>query len=234
MRDLDKPPGNVPIATALLEVLTASGDAAARARAEKVLEKDSARKRRRADWIDTDLLRESFRAAGASPQLARRVGRALVSPQAIGPLLSYTGIATPEKAYRRIDGLLAREEQGGRFRAAEIHEGKARIEFHPPSTSPQDAIFCSVRLGMLEAMTRLYGLLPARAKELSCAHLGASTCVYEVSWRRTPRTGFLLGSLAGAVVGVGLVFAADLFVKRVQYPRCLEYRACAVAFAKNL
>ncbi len=214
MRDLDKPPGNARIAAALLDVLTASGSAAGRARAEKALEGVDPPRRRRTDWIETERLRDGFRAAAVGPQLARRIGRALVAPQAIGLVLGYSGIATPEKAYRRCDGLLPREQRGDRFSAAHIEEGRARIEFRPASPSSGDVLFCSVRLGMLEAMTPLYGLLPARVSETACAHRGASACVYEVEWRRTPRTGLLLGSLVGALLGgaagAGLAFLAGL------------------------
>jgi signal transduction histidine kinase len=201
MRDLDKPPGNARIAAALLDVLTATGEAAARTRAERALEEETPPRRRRTDWIETDRLRDAFRAGAVGPQLARRVGRELVAPEAIGLVLSYTGIATPEKAYRRCDHLLAREKQGDRFSAAAIVEGNARIEFHPAEPSPTDVLFCSVRLGMLEAMTQLYGLLPAQVTETACAHHGAPACVYQVSWRRTPRTGLLLGGGIGAVLG---------------------------------
>lgn len=201
MRDLDKPPGNARIAAALLDVLTASGSADGRARAEKALRGSDPPRRRRTDWIETDCLRDGFRAASVGPQLARRIGRALVAPQAIGLLLSYTGIATPEKAYRRCDGLLPREQHGDRFSAAHIEEGRARIEFRPAKPSPGDVLFCCVRLGMLEAMTPLYGLLPARVKETACAHRGAHACVYEVAWRQTPRTGLVLGALVGALLG---------------------------------
>ena len=214
MRDLDKPPGNARIAEALLDVLTASGSAAGRARAEKALKGGEPPRRRRTDWIETDRLRDGFRAAAVGPQLARRIGRSLVAPQAIGLLLSYTGIATPEKAFRRCDGLLPREQRGDRFAAANVEEGRARIEFRPARPSPGDVLFCSVRLGMLEAMTPLYGLLPARVTETACAHRRASACVYEVAWRRTPRTGLLLGSLVGALLGgaagAGLAFLGGL------------------------
>ncbi len=201
MRDVEKPPGNARIAAALLDVLTASGSAAARARAERALEDGTPPRRRRTDWIDSSRLRDAFRAGAVGPPLARRVGRALVAPQAIGLLLSYAGIATPEKAYRRCNALLAREEPGDRFEAVEVGEGRARVAFHPAKPSSQDVLFCSVRLGMLEAMTPLYGLLPARVRESACAHRGAPACVYELSWRRTPRSGLLLGSLVGAVLG---------------------------------
>ena len=201
MRELAEAPGNARIAAALLDVLSASGSAAVRARAEKALEGDGPPRGRRSGWIAIERLREGFRAAGVDPPLARRIGRALVAPRAIGLLLSYTGIATPEKAYRRCDRLLPREQRGDRFTPAHLEQGRALIEFQPETSSPGDALFCSVRLGMLEAMTPLYGLLPARVTETSCAHRGASACVYEVAWRGTPRTGLLIGTLVGALLG---------------------------------
>lgn len=216
MRDLEKPPGNARIGAALLDVLIAAGDAPGRQRAERALESGSPPRRRRTDWLEPDRIRDAFRAAQAGPQTARRVGHALVAPQAIGLLLSYTGIATPEKAYRRCDRLLPREQPGDRFEAVDIQPGRAEIAFHPASPSPADVLFCSLRLGMLEAMTPLYGLLPARVRETACAHRGADACRFELTWRRTPRTGLLLGAAAGALLGaalgVGLVLLAGLQV----------------------
>lgn len=204
MRDLEKPPGNARIGATLLDVLIATGDAPGRQRAERALENGNPPRRRRTDWVDPDRIRDAFRAAQAGPQIARRVGHGLVAPQAIGLLLSYTGIATPEKAYRRCDRLLPREQPGDRFEALEIEPGRARIAFHPAHPSPGDVLFCSMRAGMLEAMTPLYGLLPARVRETECAHRGAPACRFELSWRRTPRTGLLLGAGTGAVLGTAL------------------------------
>jgi signal transduction histidine kinase len=210
MRGLNKPPGNARIGRALLEVLTASGSASSRIRAEQALGGGSSPCTGRSGWIALDRLRDGFRAAAVSPEMARRLGRALVAPQAMGLLLRYAGIASAEKAYRRCDALLPREQPGDRFSAARIEEGRARIEFRPAAACPTDVLFCSVRLGMLEAITPLFGLLPARVTETACAHRGARTCVYEVTWGRTPRSGLRLGTLAGAVMGggtgLGLVF----------------------------
>ncbi len=214
MRDLDKAPGNARIAAALLDVLTGVGDGPGRARAERALEDGTPPRRRRTDWIDPARLRDAFRAASVGPQEARRVGRVLVAPQAVGLLLSYAGIATPEKAYRRCDRILPREEPGDRFEAVHVEEGGARVEFHPACPSPQDVLFCQVRAGMLEALTPLYGLLPARVDETACAHRGAPACVYQLRWRRTPRSGLLLGSavggLLGCAAGAGLALLAGL------------------------
>ena len=214
MRDLDKPPGNARIAAALLDVLTATGNMNGRARVERALEDGESPRRRRSDWIETERLRDAFRAANVGPQLARRVGRSLLTPQAVGLLLSYTGIATPEKAYRRCDALLAREQPGDRFSTSLIEEGRARVEFRPAQPSHADVLFCAVRMGMLEAMTPLYGLLPARVKETACAHRGADVCVFDVTWQRTPRSGVMwgvaCGALLGCAAGAGLAWLAGL------------------------
>jgi signal transduction histidine kinase len=204
MRDLHNPPGNARVAVALLEVLGSAGDSVRRARVERALGDDGAVRRRRTDWIRRDLLREIFRDVGVDPPLARRVGRALVAPRGVGLLLCYAGIATPEKAYRRADQLLARERQGDRFVPGEIHEESARVEFHPKEPAPEDAIFCAMRHGMFEAMPTLYGLLPARVRETQCAHRGASHCSFEVEWRSVPRTWLVTGVLAGVAFGAAL------------------------------
>ena len=201
MSALDPPLGNARIAHSLLDVLAASGSSAERMRAEKALTSGDATGLRRSGWIASERLRNGFRAAAAGPELARRVGRALMAPHAIGLFLRYAGVASPEKAYRRCDRLLPREQPGDRFSVVHIEDGRARIEFKPVDTTPGDALFCSLRLGMLEALTPLYGLLPAHVTETACAHRGANACVYQVAWRRTPRVGLLLGSLAGVLLG---------------------------------
>ena len=139
MRELAEAPGNARIAAALLDVLSASGSASLRARAEKALEGGGPPRGRRSGWIAIEHLRDGFRAAAVDPPLARRIGRALVAPRAIGLLLSYAGIATPEKAYRRCDRLLPREQRGDRFTPAHLEQGRALIEFQPETPSPADA-----------------------------------------------------------------------------------------------
>ena len=210
MRDIEKLPGNARIAGALLDLLVAAGDAAARERVERALGDVGSLGRRRADWIQTELLRKAFREAPAYPRLARREGHALAAPRQIGLLLFHAGVATPEKAYRRVDQLLARERPGDRFEATSIGKGRATIEFHPERCSDGDALFCAVRTGMLESMPTHYGLPPATIREIACAHRGASCCVFEAEWRLSSRTGLAIGAGVGAAVGVasGLALSA--------------------------
>ncbi len=201
MRDIEKLPGNARMAVALLDVLAAAGDLASRDRAESALGDAGALGRRRADWIQGDLLRKVFRETRVDERLARRVGHALAAPRQIGLLLFHAGVATPEKAYRRVDQLLARERPGDHFEAESIEKGRACIEFHPERPSQADAVFCAVRAGMLESMPTHFGLPPAVVRETACAHHGASCCVFEAEWRLSSRRGLALGALLGACVG---------------------------------
>ena len=72
MRELAEAPGNARIAAALLDVLSASGSASLRARAEKALEGGGPPRGRRSGWIAIEHLRDGFRAAAVDPPLARR------------------------------------------------------------------------------------------------------------------------------------------------------------------
>jgi signal transduction histidine kinase len=135
----------------------------------------------------------------------------------VGLALCYTGLATPEKAYRRSHQLLARESSSGRYEPLEIDGQSGRILYHPPAEGHVERLdpelgqmVCGVREGMLEAVPMLFGLVPARVRETECAYHGAHHCVFEVSWTRTPRSGLLLGALAGIGIGAGLGFSVSL------------------------
>lgn len=210
MRELNKPPGNARIAAALIEALAANGDSARRARVEQLLGDEAALRRRRADWIQPELLHALFREAAVKAPMARNIGRSLVGASRIGLLLCYAGIATPEKAYRRAEQLLARERPGDRFAPTEIAQGRAHVDFHPKTPCAEDAIFCAVRIGMLEAITTVYGLLPARVTETECAHRGGEKCTFEICWGAVPRTWLAVGGLCGLAAGVGLGLGVGL------------------------
>ena len=210
---LEKMPTNARIATALIQVLGESGDVGGRARALRSVGPEGGGLRAPDSWIQENALREMFRSLPADSKLARRVGRALVTPAETGLFLCFSGVATSEKAYRRCDQLLARESREARYEAAEISSGRARIVFHPAARqsarqSLPEPLFCSVRQGMLEAIPLLFGLLPAVVRETECAARGAEQCVFEVSWSRSSRVGLASGILLGSAAGAAFGFLA--------------------------
>ena len=131
--------------------------------------------------------------------------KALVRLEGVGPFLCHAGIATIEKAYRRSHHLFARESDAARFSGLEIEGDRARIHFEPSGAADRTragrggAVFCEMRLGMLEALPMVFGLLPAKVRETACAHRGADACTFEASWSRQSRKGLFSGLTVGLV-----------------------------------
>ena len=200
---------NSRMVTALLGVLAETGDVAAINRVRRALAEEAPGAQRAGSWIPEPVLDTIFRGEGESGNLARRVGYALTRSERIGFMLYTGGVATVEKAYRRCDSLLAREQSGGRFESLEISGGKARIAYHPERTAEHqpggdwNASFCNLRKGMLEAIPLCFGLLPAAVVESQCVGKGASHCCFEVSWSVGSKRGLVMGAGAGILAGVG-------------------------------
>jgi len=200
------------IAAALLAVLAESGDVSARSRALRALGGQGVAVRGRGRWIGGAELAAMMRTAGVDARMARRVGQALVRPDGVGFALCYGGLATTEKAYRRVHHLLARESEGARYEPRQIDGERGRIRFHPPEGDDDDRVpdevgllMCAMRRGMLEAVPLLFGLVPATVHEKRCAYAGGPHCEFEVRWSRGPRTGLAAGALLGTAAGAGVL-----------------------------
>ncbi|MGH0038011.1 MAG: ATP-binding protein [Myxococcota bacterium] len=202
------------MATALLDVLAATGDAVGRSRVVQALGGDEAGLRAGRAPVSEERLATAFRAVAVDRSMARRVGRALIASSGLGLFFRYSGVSGPEKALRRCDRLLARECAGAEYRPHEIGDGRARVEFRRSPAAAQsagdDAPFCGVREGMLEVLPSLFGLPLARVQETACTTKGAPACVFEVRWSRAPHHGLRWGAMGGAVAGSALALAAGL------------------------
>jgi len=217
----DQLAANHRIAAAVIEVLAESGEAALRARALRALGEEAPAIHQVGRWIALKRMTAMLEAAELPRHRARRVGQRLVGPSGVGFALCYSGLTTPEQAYRHVDDLLARETGSGRYSTALLANRYGRIVFDP---APNDAdardiwpaelgpAVCGMREGMLEAVPTLFGLLPATVRETQCAFEGAENCEFEVRWSHMPRRGLLAGAGLGALLGAGLVTASGLAV----------------------
>jgi signal transduction histidine kinase len=214
-------PGNKRIATTFLESLAVRGQAVARERAMRALGLAEGGLADAKAWLPDDVLGRMFVAADTDPSLARSVGHRLMAPDATGISLYGLGLATPEKAYRRVRALLPRESTVAFWNVIEIGNASARIEYHdgPVADVRADAdrpgvgkgrgesSLCALRVGMLEAVPGLFGLLPARVTESSCLSKGADACRYEIHWQRNPTVGLVVGSASGLALALGFLAA---------------------------
>jgi signal transduction histidine kinase len=221
-RGSESGPGNKRIATTFLEMLAVGGQAAARERAMRALGLPEGGLADAKAWLPDDVLGRMFFAADTDPSLARSVGHRLMAPDATGLPLYGLGLATPEKAYRRVQALFPRESAAGCWGVAEIDNDSARIDYRDRplddarasgdrpgvGSGRGEASLCALRVGMLEAVPGLFGLLPARVTESSCLSKGADACRYQIQWQRNSTTGILLGSALGLVLMVGCLTAA--------------------------
>ena len=99
-------PGNRVMAAALLETLTLRGRLADRERAAKSAKLDEQPLIDSPVWLESDTLLRMLSSAGVDVSVARALGHRLVAPESVGLPLYLSGMATPEKAYRRIEALL--------------------------------------------------------------------------------------------------------------------------------
>jgi hypothetical protein len=200
------------IATTLLELLAVRGRSVEAARATRALGLGEAGLADAPVWLEEDAIGRMLAAARIEAPVARSIGHRLVQPDGLGLLLYGLGLATPEKAYRRIQALLPRERRDASWTIDSIGDGRAVLVYHALCERPNGEVaaeaLCAMRAGMLEAIPGLYGLLPARVSHASCRATGAERCRYEVVWRRERRVGLVAGLAAG--LGVGLALAIGL------------------------
>ena len=231
-------PGNKVIATTLLESLAIRGRMAEHARAMHALGLADSELANAPAWLSDAALVDMVVAGEVEPSLARSIGHRLVSSDVTGIALYGLGLATPEKAYRRVQSLLPRERADAVWTVDEIASGSARLCFGDPQSETLDnpekrqasasdqrggAALCALRAGMLETIPCLYGLLPARVVETTCRSRGADACRYEINWQGSPRTGLIVGG------GLGLCFGlASLGMTLFMGPAMLPVSAALV------
>ncbi|MEM9175405.1 MAG: ATP-binding protein [Myxococcota bacterium] len=205
-------PGNKTIATTLLEALAVRGRTVAAERGMRALEETGTDLAAAPSWLPDEAIAALFAATDVESGLARAMGHRLVAPDATGLKLYGLGLATPEKAYRRVQSLLPREAAGSRWAVEEIEGRSACLAYHARGASGRRAeALCALRRGMLEAIPGLYGLLPAAVDETACIRRGDDVCRYVVRWQASRRAGALAGVAIGLGIALGTVCAHVFF-----------------------
>jgi signal transduction histidine kinase len=210
------------MAATLLETLTARGRLADRARAVKAAKLGEDELVDAGAWLDADSIHQMLAAASVEVPVARALGHRLVAPESMGMPLYALGMATPEKAYRRVQALLPREAPNAKWEANRIRGESARLSYqpHPEALARSEtgalisaqAASCALRRGMLEAVPTLYGLLPATVQDEKCLLRGDPCCRYRIEWQRTPRRGLRVGGVVGMLSGVGMLVLSWSFI----------------------
>lgn len=205
-------PGNKVIATTLLEALAVRGRSVAAERGTRALEEAGTDLATASAWLGDEAIPALFAAADVEVGLARSIGHRLVAPDATGLKLYGLGLATPEKAYRRVQSLLPRGAAGASWQVQSIEGRSAAIAYRANEGAGRTAeVMCALRRGMLEAVPGLYGLLPAGVDEEACLARGDEACRYVVRWQASRRTGAITGLAIGLGIAVAMACAGIFF-----------------------
>ena len=131
-------PGSKPIATTLLELLALRGHPLEAGRAARALGLGEGGLFDAPEWLGEEAIARLFVTARVEGDLARSIGHRLLTPDATGLLLYALGLATPEKAYRRIQSLLPRDRESGQWSIEEIGDGEARLAYRLEPSGKSD------------------------------------------------------------------------------------------------
>ena len=151
-----------------------------------------------------DRFHELLRKKIGDPNISRKVGRYAAFAKASNVVKQYTlGFMTPGAAYWVAEKLSPHLTRASKFKSRKL--GANRIEV---SSIPNHGVFekpyqCDNRMGVLEAIAKLFTNKFAKIEHPTCIHRGGDLCLYIVSWERTPS--FVWARIRNFVLSLGLL-----------------------------
>lgn len=144
------------------------------------------------------------------PLISREVGRFSASSRASNPVKKYAlGFLNPHAAYRLIANISSHLTKAFTFKVRKL--GVNRVEVIATSNpGVQERPFqCENRMGMLEALARIFTNRLAEVEHPECMHRGGEVCRYFVTWEGG---GSLLWKRLSRLAGLlSLLLAAGLY-----------------------
>jgi signal transduction histidine kinase len=173
------------------------------------------------NWISFAYANTIFRKivdlSGGQESICREAGRRIVSPEGIGRAawIAVKALGNPARVYKGIFALAHTYNRVGAFKILSLTKNRMVVEYRPKEGYyEKDKCHCHYRIGNFTAVPTIWGLPPARCRELSCNVEGDETCTYEFTWQikrsfLRPAAGMVLGAVLGFVYAKGLSPAID-------------------------
>lgn len=142
----------------------------------------------RGHWLtqsQVNRFHEYMRRRTGNPDLAREVGRYISSPQsAISKILhqSMAGFLSPAMAYWAVEKIAMNQSRHTSIRSRNLKENKIELLATPNPGVKEEQFQCDNRIGMFEAIARIFTGKFARVEHPECIHRGDSQCRYLISW----------------------------------------------------
>ncbi len=143
-------------------------------------------------WLtqrQVDRFNEVLKTETGDPRISRKVGRFAATSRASGAVRQYTlGLMSPATAYWVVKNLASRLTRGHTFKTRGIGSEKVEVTSIPNPGVVEKPHQCENRMGMLEAVSKLFTGKYARIEHPTCLHRGGEICRYIIAWEKTPST----------------------------------------------
>ena len=165
------------------------------------------------NWLTMDSAQrviDALVAATPDPRFLRAAGQRTASRAVLGRRYNaLQTFGTVMQCYMKVFESAATYNRAGAFNTRRLGRHALQVSYRAKTAEP-NRNFCEFRHGQFESIPTIWGLPPARTREVSCQAAGGAACIYEITWTEKPR--LILPMLAGlggalAMQGAGQVFA---------------------------
>ena len=133
-----------------------------------------------------DRFHQLLRKKTGDPHISRKVGRYAASSKASSAVKHYTlGFMSPGAAYWVAEKLAPHMTRAAAFKTRKLGPNKIEISSIPNPGVFEKPYQCESRMGILEAIAKLFTNKFAKIEHPTCIHRGGDLCLYIVSWERT-------------------------------------------------
>ncbi len=141
-------------------------------------------------WLNQDQINQFHAAlneAANDPQIPRDVGRFAHASRTSGMLKRYAlGFLTPMTAYRALGKLSSEWTRATDIALRPLSAKSIALTVTPRAGVQEQPFQCANRIGMFEAIAKLFTDQFAQVEHPVCMHRGGQRCEYRISWQLLP------------------------------------------------
>jgi len=120
------------------------------------------------------------------PNISREVGRYAASSKASTVVKQYAlGFMTPAAAYWVVKNLASRLTRAHTFKSRRLGPERVEITSIPNPGVAEKPYQCDARMGLFEALSKLFTNKFAKIEHPTCIHRGDDACRYIITWEKT-------------------------------------------------
>ncbi|MBN2438012.1 MAG: PAS domain S-box protein [Deltaproteobacteria bacterium] len=148
-----------------------------------------------------------------NPNVSREVGRYSVSSKSSGAIKQYLiGCITPIAVYTLIGKIASNVTRGHTFQTISLGADTVKVAVTPKPGVQENIYQCENRIGTLEAIAKLFTGNYAKIDHPTCIHREGKSCVYIVTWEKTPSLIWKRIRNYAAMIGLPICIALWFFI----------------------